>query len=56
MRKDDAAYCRRAAKQCRSNAAAAVSLPDTDAWLELASDWSTLAEAFEAEARPKWLH
>ena len=56
MRKDDATYCRRAAKQCRTNAAEATSVLDTDAWLELASDWTTLAEAFEKEARPRWLH
>jgi hypothetical protein len=56
MRKDDAAYCRRAAEQCRTAAAAALSLLDTDAWLELASDWMMLAEAFEKEHRPRWLN
>lgn len=56
MREDDAAYCRKAADQCRTNAAASVTLLATDAWLELASDWTTLAEAFEKEARPRWLN
>jgi hypothetical protein len=56
MRKDDAAYCHRAAEQCRTYAAEAVSLLDTDAWLELASDWTMLAEAFEKEQRPRWLN
>jgi hypothetical protein len=51
MRKDDAASCRRAAKKCRTNAAASLTLQDSDAWLELASDWMTLAEAFEEEVR-----
>jgi hypothetical protein len=51
MRKDDAANCRRAAKKCSANAAASLTLLASDAWLELASDWMTLAEAFEEEAR-----
>ena len=54
--KDDAAYCRRAAERCRPNATASVTLLDTDAWLDLAADWTTLAEAFEKEARPRWLN
>jgi hypothetical protein len=56
MRKDEAANCRKAAKRCRANAAASLTLLDSDAWLELASDWMTLAEAFEEEARPRRLN
>jgi len=56
MSKDDAAYCRRAAEQCRLYAAESVSLLDMNAWLELASDWMALAEAFEEEHRPRWLN
>jgi hypothetical protein len=54
--KDDVAYCRMAAERCRTNAAASATLNDTDAWLDLASDWTALAEAFEEETRPRWLN
>jgi hypothetical protein len=56
MRRDDAAYCRKSAEKCHTNAVAAVSLLETDVWLDLASDWITLAEAFEKEAPPRWLN
>jgi hypothetical protein len=56
MSKDDAAYCRRAAEQCRLYAAESMSLLDINAWLELASDWTTLAKEFEKEQRPPWLN
>jgi hypothetical protein len=56
MRKDEAANCRNGAKRCRANAAASLTLLDSDAWLELASDWMTLAEAFEKEVQPRSLN
>jgi hypothetical protein len=40
----------------RTYAEEAVSLLDINAWLEFASDWTELAEAFEREARPRWLN
>ena len=56
MRKADAAYCRKAAEQCRTNAAEAEGLLATNAWLDLAADWTRLAEAFEKEDAPRWLN
>jgi hypothetical protein len=56
MRKADAAYCRGATEQCRSKAAEAVGLLATNAWLELAADWTKLAEAFDKKDGPRWLN
>jgi hypothetical protein len=56
MRKDEAANFRNAAKRRRANAAASLTLLDSDAWLELASDWMAMAEAFEKEVRPRSLN
>ena len=46
-----AANCRRGAERCRTYAAQSLECREEDAWLELASDWTTLAEAFEDEDR-----
>ena len=56
MPKEDAKQCRQAAEDCRTNAAESLCLLDTNAWLDLASDWTKLAEEFEKEERPRWLN
>jgi hypothetical protein len=56
MRKADAEHCRKAAEQCRINAADAEGLLATNAWLDLAADWTKLADAFDKENRPRWLN
>ena len=49
MPETDADNFRRQADMCQQQAAKAVSQPDKDAWLRLATDWGTLAE--DAERR-----
>jgi hypothetical protein len=46
-----AANSRKGAERCIKNAAESADWAEEDAWLELASDWTELAEAFENEDR-----
>jgi len=46
--------CRKRAAQCRTYAENARNEYDEAAWLDLADDWTKLAEALEGEDRPGW--
>jgi hypothetical protein len=46
--------CRDRAEQCRLHAQNARNRFDEEAWLDLAIDWTKLAEAIEKEDDPKW--
>ena len=48
--------CRKGAAACVLNAKNAHSVFEKGAWLDLAKEWATLAEAFEQADRPGWLH
>jgi hypothetical protein len=48
--------CRERAEQCRSQAQNARNRFDEEAWLDLARDWTKLAEAIEKEDEPKWMN
>ena len=47
----DALECRKGAERCLAYAAESVDWVEEDTWLEFASDWTKLAEAFENEDR-----
>ena len=49
MLHNHAAEYRQKAEECRLEALAAQSVDDRTAWLEMAKEWMTLAEAAEAE-------
>jgi hypothetical protein len=48
--------CRKRARICRLNAENAESALEEWAWLDMADDWTKLAEAIEQEDQPRWLH
>lgn len=50
------AHCRRRAKICRLTAENAESALEEWAWLDLAEDWTRLAETIEGEDQPRWPH
>jgi hypothetical protein len=56
MRTELIARCRRRAKRCRVNADERIGDDAAAAWLDLADDWTRLADALEKEDDPKWLH
>jgi hypothetical protein len=48
--------CRERGDQCRSDAEAARTAPEEEAWLALAEDWDRLADAFEQAEGSRWWH
>jgi hypothetical protein len=50
----DAERFRQEAEECHALAATAKTVPDKEAWLQLAADWIKLAENAEQRRRP-WL-
>jgi len=50
------AKCRAGAQRCRTNAAESEGWREEEAWLDLASVWTNLAEAFDSEERPLLLN
>jgi hypothetical protein len=52
MSDDDSASYRKQAKECREQAAKAISPLDKEAWLRTAAGWLELAAS--ADGRPRW--
>jgi hypothetical protein len=50
------ARCEEGAERCRANAAEAEGWLEEEAWLDLASAWTDLAETIDSEERPLLLN